>query len=121
MDCVRILGPFYLSRYNRDVLSATDVIAILHRFVPHKDGEAIKSRELTLALLAWSPAPFSRKSTRPVISPVPESFSVPSAGGCSWCITADSGAGCCRADIANLDPEISSVARREVIEETGAN
>jgi 8-oxo-dGTP pyrophosphatase MutT (NUDIX family) len=121
MDCVRILGPFYRSRYNRDVLSATDVIAILHRFTPHKDGEAVKSRELTLALLAWSPAPFSRKVYTPghitctgvVLSPKRRRVLLVHHGRLGrWLLPG----GHCEPG----DPEISSVARREVIEETGA-
>src|SRR5215217_1408657 len=41
-------------------LLAAEVVRLVERFSPLDDGEALKSRDLTLALLAWSPDPFSR-------------------------------------------------------------
>jgi 8-oxo-dGTP pyrophosphatase MutT (NUDIX family) len=103
------------------VLSATDVVSILRRFVPGKDGEGLKSRELTLALLAWSPDPFSRKIYTPghitctgvVLSPKRKRVLLVHHGRLGrWLLPG----GHCE----ESDPEIASVARREVIEETGA-
>ena len=39
---------------------AQDVARLLRDFSPNGDGEAAKSCELTVALLEWSPSPFSR-------------------------------------------------------------
>jgi 8-oxo-dGTP pyrophosphatase MutT (NUDIX family) len=103
------------------VLSATDVVSVLRRFSPGKDGEAIKSRELTLALLAWSPDPFSRKVYTPghitctgvVLSPKRKRVLLVHHGRLGrWLLPG----GHCEPG----DPDISSVARREVIEETGS-
>jgi 8-oxo-dGTP pyrophosphatase MutT (NUDIX family) len=103
------------------VLSATDVLSILRQFVPGKDGEGLKSKELTLALLAWSPDPFSRKIYTPghitctgvVLSPKRKRVLLVHHGRLGrWLLPG----GHCE----ESDPEIASVARREVIEETGA-
>jgi 8-oxo-dGTP pyrophosphatase MutT (NUDIX family) len=104
-----------------DVLSATDVVSILRGFSPGKDGEALKSRELTLALLAWSPDPFSRRIYTPghitctgvVLSPKRKRVLLVHHGRLErWLLPG----GHCEPG----DPDISSVARREVIEETGS-
>src|SRR3954453_3128885 len=45
---------------NENVITPATVSALLLDFDPGDDGEAGKSRELTLNLLDWSPNPFSR-------------------------------------------------------------
>lgn len=46
-------------------MNSLAVACLLREFEVRGDGEAEKSRELTMALLAWSPAPFSRKTFTP--------------------------------------------------------
>ena len=46
--------------HNSVLILPDDVARLLREFLPNEDGEAVKSRELTLALLDWSPDPFSR-------------------------------------------------------------
>ena len=103
------------------MLQAPEVIRLLERFLPGRDGEAAKSRDLTLALLSWSPNPFSRKIFNPghvtctgvVLSPKLKRVLVVHHNRLDrWLLP---GGHCERAD-----PTISSVAQREVIEETGA-
>jgi 8-oxo-dGTP pyrophosphatase MutT (NUDIX family) len=112
----------HLAYYNPGVvLKPSDVTRLLERFVPGRDGEALKSRELTLALLSWSPNPFSRKIYNPghvtctgvVLSPKKKRVLVVHHNRLDrWLLP---GGHCERTDTA-----ISSVAEREVIEETGA-
>src|SRR5688572_7116975 len=47
------------------LVKPSDVKQLLSAQVFISDGEAEKSRELTLSLLAWSPAPFSRNIFNP--------------------------------------------------------
>jgi 8-oxo-dGTP pyrophosphatase MutT (NUDIX family) len=112
----------HLAYYNPwVVLKAAEVIRLVERFVPGRDGEALKSRDLTLALLAWSPNPFSRKIYNPghvtctgvVLSPKLKRVLVVHHKRLDrWLLP---GGHCERGDAA-----ISSVAEREVREETGA-
>ena len=103
------------------MLKAADVTSLLERFAPGRDGEALKSRDLTLALLSWSPNPFSRKiytpghitCTRVVLSPKLKRVLVVHHNRLDrWLLP---GGHCER-----TDGNIGSVAEREVIEETGA-
>ncbi|HYP06763.1 MAG TPA: NUDIX domain-containing protein [Bryobacteraceae bacterium] len=122
MASVRISAYQQYVPYNPGrVLKAADVIRLLERFHPGRDGEALKSRDLTLALLAWSPNPFSRKIYTPghvtctgvVLSPKRKRVLVVHHNRLDrWLLP---GGHCERSD-----PSIASVAQREVIEETGA-
>jgi hypothetical protein len=47
------------------MIDAASVAALLRPFDPADDGEAAKSKELVLALLASSPEPFSRRQFNP--------------------------------------------------------
>lgn len=47
------------------MMEPADVTALLQQFDPTDDGEAAKSKELVLALLARSPEPFSRRQFNP--------------------------------------------------------
>lgn len=59
-----LCGSVAGSRHNGTVMTSA-VAELLRQFKARGDGEAEKSRELTLALLEWSPAPFSRKTFTP--------------------------------------------------------
>lgn len=105
----------------REVLKAADVTRLLERFSPGRDGEAMKSRDLTLALLGWSPDPFSRRIFTPghvtctgvVLSPKRRRVLVVHHNRLDrWLLPG----GHCE----SADRNISAVAEREVIEETGA-
>jgi 8-oxo-dGTP pyrophosphatase MutT (NUDIX family) len=102
-------------------LIAADVIRILEAFAPANDGEAVKSRELTLALLAWSADPFSRDVFTPghvtctgvVLGPARDRVLLVHHRRLNrWLLPG----GHCEAE----DVTIESVAAREVGEETGA-
>lgn len=102
-------------------LIATEVARLLARFSTGRDGEAAKSRDLTLSLLAWSPDPFSRKVYTPghvtctgvVLSPKRKRVLLVHHNRLDrWLLP---GGHCEKADSA-----IANVAQREVIEETGA-
>ena len=61
-------GQFYIgrrhraSRYNRGwMLLVSEVTRRIEAFEAESDGEALKSKDLVLALLGWSPEPFSRR------------------------------------------------------------
>jgi 8-oxo-dGTP pyrophosphatase MutT (NUDIX family) len=93
---------------------------MLSGFSTGSDGEAFKSLELTLALLAWSPDPFSRNTYTPghitctgaVLSPDRDRVLLVHHRRLNrWLLPG----GHCEP----ADPEASSVAKREVVEETG--
>jgi 8-oxo-dGTP pyrophosphatase MutT (NUDIX family) len=97
------------------------VADLLHRFNPGDDGEAAKSRELVLALLASSAAPFSRRQFNPghitctglVLSPRQDSILLVLHRRLQrWLLPG----GHVEVD----DPRIGDAGRREVVEETGA-
>ena len=102
-------------------LIASDVIPIVEEFTPSEDGEALKSRDLTLALLSWSSEPFSRMTYTPghvtctgvVLGPERDRVLLVHHRRLNrWLLPG----GHCEAG----DLTIDSVAQREVIEETGA-
>jgi 8-oxo-dGTP pyrophosphatase MutT (NUDIX family) len=104
------------------MLSATEVARRIEAFAIGTDGEALKSKELTLALLAWSPEPFSRDTFTPghvtctglVLSPDKSKILLVHHRRLDrWLLPG----GHCE----STDPEVESVAEREVIEETGAD
>ena len=51
------------------MIAPTAVATLLQGFDPADDGEAAKSKDLVLALLASSPEPFSRRQFNPGHSP----------------------------------------------------
>ena len=103
------------------VLTAEAVIELLRSFEAGPDGEARKSTELTLALLAWSPAPFSRDTFTPghltctgvVLSPDRGSFLLVHHRRLDrWLLPGG--------HVEGNDSSPSATALREVLEETGA-
>lgn len=103
------------------MLNAPDVTRLLQRFEPDGDGEAAKSRDLTLALLAWSPDPFSRRIYNPghvtctglVLSPKRKRILlVHHARLDRWLLPGG--------HVEDQDVHPEGTAMREVIEETGA-
>lgn len=100
---------------------AEEVARLLREFEPEGDGEAAKSRELTLALVRWSPDPFSRSTHNPghvtctgvVLSPKRRRvLLVHHARLDRWLLPGG-----------HVEPEdlsAAETARREVLEETGA-
>ncbi len=101
-------------------LRSGDVRELLNRFTPGNDGEAGKSRELTLALLTWSSDPFSRHIYTPghitctgvVLGPERDRVLLVHHRRLNrWLLPG----GHCEAD----DSTIDAVAAREVREETG--
>jgi len=97
------------------------VAALLHQFDPAGDGEAAKSKELVLALLARSPEPFSRRQFNPghitctglVLSPGRDRILLVLHRRLQrWLLPGG--------HVEPEDPVIGDAARREVIEETGA-
>jgi 8-oxo-dGTP pyrophosphatase MutT (NUDIX family) len=103
------------------VILAADVARVLGHFDPNGDGEALKSCDLTLALLEWSPEPFSRRTFTPghitctgvVLDPQREAVLLVHHRRLDrWLLPGG-----------HVDPEDQAIwhtARREVIEETGA-
>jgi 8-oxo-dGTP pyrophosphatase MutT (NUDIX family) len=98
-----------------------DVAGLLQRFDPYDDGEAAKSKELVLALLASSPAPFSRLQFAPghvtctglVLSPARDRILLVLHRRLQrWLLPGG--------HVEPDDPVIGEAARREVVEETGA-
>src|SRR5580700_3488262 len=97
------------------------VAALLHTFHPAGDGEAEKSKELALALLTISPAPFSRRQFNPghitctglVLSPSRDRILLVLHRRLQrWLLPGG-----------HVEPDdslIGDAARREVVEETGA-
>lgn len=107
--------------HNGEVIVTADVVRLVKDFSPHKDGEAEKSRELTLALLAFSKDPFSRDIYTPghitatgvVLSPKRKRvLLVHHARLDRWLLPGG--------HVESDDPAVSDTARREVLEETGA-
>jgi hypothetical protein len=103
------------------MLTAIEVARRIEAFATGTDGEALKSKELTLALLAWSPEPFSRDTFTPghvtctglVLSPDKSKILLVHHRRLDrWLLPG----GHCESG----DPGVESVAEREVIEETGA-
>jgi 8-oxo-dGTP pyrophosphatase MutT (NUDIX family) len=104
------------------MLTVSEVAARVEGFAPETDGEALKSRDLILALLAWSPEPFSRATYTPghvtctglVLSPDQSKILLVHHRRLDrWLLPG----GHCESD----DLTIEDVAKREVIEETGAD
>ncbi len=121
-------GQFYIdrrqraSRYNRGwMLLVSEVTRRVQAFEAESDGEALKSKDLVLALLGWSPEPFSRETYTPghvtctglVLSPDRNQILLVHHRRLNrWLLPG----GHCESD----DSTIASVAQREVKEETGA-
>jgi 8-oxo-dGTP pyrophosphatase MutT (NUDIX family) len=106
---------------NGKVINPGDVAALLRAFSPNDDGEAEKSRALSLALLAASPAPFSRSVFNPghitctglVLSPDHSRILLVLHRRLQrWLLPGG--------HVEPDDPFIGDAARREVVEETGA-
>src|SRR4028118_2034312 len=102
-------------------MDARAVVRMVEKFVPRFDGEAAKSRDLTLALLAWSPDPFSRSIYNPghvtctgvVLSPKRRKvLLVHHARLGRWLLPGG--------HVEESDSFVTDTARREVLEETGA-
>jgi 8-oxo-dGTP pyrophosphatase MutT (NUDIX family) len=98
-----------------------DVAQLLREFSPNGDGEAAKSRDLTLALLTLAPDPFSRGLFTPghitctgvVLSPKRKRvLLVHHARLNRWLLPGG--------HVELRDPTPAATAQREVIEETGA-
>ncbi|HYO81280.1 MAG TPA: NUDIX domain-containing protein [Bryobacteraceae bacterium] len=107
--------------HNVEVLSIPAVIELLRRTRFDHDGEAVKSSELTLALLNWSPAPFSRKTYQPghltctgvVLNPAMTHFLLVHHRRLDrWLLPGG--------HVEDEDRTPACTARREVLEETGA-
>lgn len=103
------------------MIESAAVAALLHQFDSGDDGEAAKSKELALALLARSPEPFSRRQFNPghitctglVLSPDRDRILLVLHRRLQrWLLPG----GHVEAD----DPRIGDAGRREVVEETGA-
>ena len=97
------------------------VASLLQRFDPTDDGEAAKSKELALALLASSPEPLSRRQFNPghitctglVLSPGRDRILLVLHRRLQrWLLPGG--------HVEPDDPFIGDAARREVVEETGA-
>ena len=103
------------------MIAPAAVTALLQQFDPADDGEAAKSKELVLALLASSPEPFSRRQFNPghitctglVLSPGRDRILLVLHRRLQrWLLPGG--------HVEPDDPVIGDAARREVIEETGA-
>jgi 8-oxo-dGTP pyrophosphatase MutT (NUDIX family) len=103
------------------VIIADDVTRLLQEFVSNGDGEAVKSRELIIALLSLSPDPFSRDIYTPghitgtgvVLSPKRRRvLLVHHARLNRWLLPGG--------HVEPGDASVGATARREVLEETGA-
>jgi 8-oxo-dGTP pyrophosphatase MutT (NUDIX family) len=110
-----------ISSHNGSMIAARELQALLEQFDPHGDGEAAKSQELTLALLAASPAPFSRHQFNPghitasglVLGPAADRILLVLHRRLQrWLLPGG--------HVEPDDAAIADAARREVIEETGA-
>ncbi len=97
------------------------VAGLLHRFDPDGDGEAAKSKELVLGMLASSAAPFSRRQFTPghitcsglVLSPGRDGILLVLHRRLQrWLLPGG--------HVEPEDPAIGDAGRREVVEETGA-
>jgi 8-oxo-dGTP pyrophosphatase MutT (NUDIX family) len=100
---------------------AEDVARLLRGFSPGSDGEAAKSCELTMALLEWSPDPFSRDLFTPghvtctgvVLSPRRKRVLLVHHGRLNrWLLPGG--------HVEYADATVGDTAAREVLEETGA-
>jgi 8-oxo-dGTP pyrophosphatase MutT (NUDIX family) len=103
------------------MIDLASVAALLHQFEPAADGEAAKSKELSLALLASSPEPFSRRQFNPghitctglVLGPGRDRILLVLHRRLQrWLLPGG--------HVEPDDPRIGDAARREVVEETGA-
>jgi 8-oxo-dGTP pyrophosphatase MutT (NUDIX family) len=103
------------------LISVHDVLRLVSGFPCGNDGEAVKSRDLVIALLEHSPEPFSRMMFTPghitctgaVISPNRRKVLLVHHGRLNrWLLPGG--------HVEPIDATISDVARREVAEETGA-
>jgi 8-oxo-dGTP pyrophosphatase MutT (NUDIX family) len=103
------------------MIEPASVAALLRQFDPTGDGQAAKSQELVLSLLALSPAPFSRYQFNPghitctglVLSPSRDRILLVLHRRLQrWLLPGG--------HVELDDPRIGDTARREVIEETGA-
>jgi 8-oxo-dGTP pyrophosphatase MutT (NUDIX family) len=98
-----------------------DVARLLREFSPNGDGEAVKSRDLTLALLQHAPDPFSRDFFTPghvtctgvVLSPKRKRVLLVHHGRLGrWLLPGG--------HVETQDTSAAATAAREVLEETGA-
>ena len=98
------------------------VLRVLSGFAPGEDGEAAKSRDLTLSLLAWSPEPFARTTFNPghvtctglVLSPRRRRVLLVHHRRLNrWLLPGG--------HVEDTDASPGETARREVAEETGAD
>jgi 8-oxo-dGTP pyrophosphatase MutT (NUDIX family) len=103
------------------MIAPAAVAPLLYNFDPAGDGEAAKSKELVLALLASSPEPFSRRQFNPghitctglVLSPTQDSILLVLHRRLQrWLLPGG--------HVEPEDPLIGDAGRREVVEETGA-
>jgi 8-oxo-dGTP pyrophosphatase MutT (NUDIX family) len=103
------------------MIAPAAVTTLLLQFDPSDDGEAAKSKELVLALLASSPEPFSRRQFNPghitctglVLSPGRERILLVLHRRLQrWLLPGG--------HVEPEDPIIGDAGRREVVEETGA-
>src|ERR1017187_6078655 len=103
------------------MIEPATVTALVQRFDPDGDGEAAKSKELVLALLARSPEPFSRRQFNPghitctglVLSPGQARILLVLHRRLQrWLLPGG--------HVEPSDPLIGDAGRREVVEETGA-
>jgi 8-oxo-dGTP pyrophosphatase MutT (NUDIX family) len=102
-------------------MNTAEVARLLTTFNAKTDGEAAKSRDLTLALLSWSAAPFSRHTFTPghitctgvVLSPKRKRVLLVRHRRLNrWLLPGG--------HVEPADVAIADTARREVLEETGA-
>ena len=107
--------------YNRSMIEPGRVASLVKSFDPADDGEAAKSRELVLALLAATPEPFSRRQFSPghitctglVLSPRRDRILLVLHRRLQrWLLPGG--------HVEPDDPLIGDAGRREVVEETGA-
>lgn len=103
------------------MIESESVAVLVQRFNPGDDGEAAKSRELVLSLLARSPEPFSRRQFNPghitctglVLSPACDGILLVLHRRLQrWLLPGG--------HVEPDDPLIGDAGRREVVEETGA-
>ncbi|HUB83811.1 MAG TPA: NUDIX domain-containing protein [Bryobacteraceae bacterium] len=103
------------------MITPASVLSIARSFHDSSDGQTLKSQELILLLLECSPAPFSRSQYTPghitctglVLAPHDERLLIVHHRRLSrWLLPGG--------HVEPDDPEIRDAARREVVEETGA-
>jgi 8-oxo-dGTP pyrophosphatase MutT (NUDIX family) len=103
------------------MIAPMSVAGLLQQFDPGEDGEAAKSRELVLAMLAYSAAPFSRRQFNPghvtctglVLSPAQDGVLLVLHRRLQrWLLPGG--------HVELEDATIGDAGRREVVEETGA-